>query len=138
MILIRTTQRYKEKIRPQNRTRGISKFPRQIPRLLCNSIKISKERQKEYLLKTLIINKLNKHLNLFNFTRLYLLCAYQAHEDDCQVVDIQPLGILFCVVCRGFDVLLCIVCAGLSGVLERFALRIIKFLFFHFLYIAIS
>ena len=64
--------------------------------------------------------------------------SYQAHEDDCQVVDIQPLGILFCVVWRGFDVLLCIVCAGLSGVLERFALRIIKFLFFHFLYIAIS
>jgi hypothetical protein len=54
------------------------------------------------------------------------------------VVDIQPLGVLFCANWRGFDVLLCIVCAGLSGVLERFALRIIKFLFFHFLYIAIS
>lgn len=44
------------------------------------------------------------------------------------MVDIQPLGVLFCANCRGFDVLLCIVCAGLSGVLERFALRIIKFL----------
>lgn len=86
----------------------------------------------------LIINKFTYYSFLYIFIRFHLLCSYQAHEDDCQVVDIQPLGVLFCANWRGFDVLLCIVCAGLSGVLERFALRIIKFLFFHFLYIAIS